>query len=178
MLQRLLEGASKLYPDLQKQPAIGLFSGVRSNCSQGSYWIRSNDNHPGILTVAGVRSTGITSSPTLAEYLVDKLHQELGLALELDPSAVNSRPESKWPGWWKRPYEEEGFIKGNPDLGNIVCYCEQISRGEIIGQLDSLLKPRTLDSIKRRTRSQMGRCQGFDCMVNIAAFFRSIVKYR
>ena len=67
-----------------------------------------------------------------------------------------------------RPYEEEGFIKGNPDLGNIVCFCEQISRGEIIRHLDSLLKPRTLDSIKRRTRSQMGRCQGFDCMVNIA----------
>ena len=69
-LQQLLEGASKLYPGLQRQPPIGLFSGVRSNCSQGSYWIRSNDNHPGILTVAGIRSTGFTSSPALAEYLV------------------------------------------------------------------------------------------------------------
>jgi glycerol-3-phosphate dehydrogenase len=28
--------------------------------------------------------------------------------------------------------------------------------------------PRTLDSIKRRTRAQMGRCQGFDCMITIA----------
>jgi glycerol-3-phosphate dehydrogenase len=49
-----------------------------------------------------------------------------------------------------------------------VCYCEQITRGDVIQHLDSPLKPRTLDSIKRRTRAQMGRCQGFDCMVNIA----------
>jgi glycerol-3-phosphate dehydrogenase len=34
--------------------------------------------------------------------------------------------------------------------------------------LDSPLKPRTLDAIKRRTRAQMGRCQGFDCMVSVA----------
>lgn len=167
-LQQLLEGASKLYPGLQNQPAIGLFSGVRSNCSQGSYWIRSYDNHPGILTVAGIRSTGFTSSPALSEYLIEMLHKELGLVLELDPGAVDSRPESKWPGWWKRPYEKEGTVKETPDFGKIVCFCEQITRGEIIEHLDSPLKPRTLDSIKRRTRTQMGRCQGFDCMTNVA----------
>lgn len=167
-LHQLLEGASKLYPGLQKQPAIGLFSGVRSNCSQGSYWIRSNDNHPGILTVAGIRSTGFTSSPASAEYLIDLLHKELGLQLELNSSAVDSRSEEKWPGWWKREYEKEGVVKENPDFGEIICFCEQITRGEIIGHLDSSLNPRTLDSIKRRTRAQMGRCQGFDCMINVA----------
>ena len=30
------------------------------------------------------------------------------------------------------------------------------------------MKPVTLDAIKRRTRAQMGRCQGFDCQINIA----------
>jgi len=34
--------------------------------------------------------------------------------------------------------------------------------------LDSPLKPVSLDSIKRRTRAQMGRCQGFDCQINVA----------
>ena len=54
------------------------------------------------------------------------------------------------------------------DYGHIVCYCEHISKGEIIDALDSPLRPRTLDAIKRRTRIQMGRCQGFDCHVHIA----------
>ena len=81
---------------------------------------------------------------------------------------MDSRPESSWPGWWKRPYANNGLVEGNPDYGRIVCYCENISRGEIVRHLDSPLKPRTLDAIKRRTRAQMGRCQGFDCQIIIA----------
>ena len=167
-LQLLLEGASKLYPKLKEQPVISIYSGVRSNCTQGSYWIRANDNHPGILTVAGIRSTGFTSSPALAQHLIDELQNKLGLVLELNPDAIDSRPESKWPGWWKRKYDNKESVKENPENGKIVCYCEQITKGDVIRNLDSTLKPRTLDSIKRRTRTQMGRCQGFDCMVNIA----------
>ena len=167
-LQLLNEGASKLYPGLKEQPVINIFAGVRSNCTQGSYWIRCNDNSPGILTVAGVRSTGFTSSPALAQYLIGKLHDELGLNLEENPDAIDSRPENKWPGWWKPRYDNKESVKENPDNGKIVCYCEQITKGDVIRHLDSPLKPRTLDSIKRRTRAQMGRCQGFDCMVSIA----------
>lgn len=167
-LESLLDGASRLYPKLKDQPVISIFSGVRSNCTQGSYWIRCNDNHPGILTVAGIRSTGFTSSPALAQHLIDQLHDKIGLELEINPEAVDSRSEETWPGWWKRRYDDEELVKENPDNGKVVCYCEQITRGDVIRHLDSPLKPRTLDSIKRRTRAQMGRCQGFDCMVNIA----------
>ncbi len=167
-LQLLKEGASKLYPKLQEQPVINIFAGVRSNCKQGSYWIRCNDNSPGIITVAGVRSTGFTSSPALARYLIGKLQDELGLNLEEDPDAIDSRPENKWPGWWKPGYNIKELVDENPDNGKIVCFCEQITKADVIRQLDSPLKPRTLDAIKRRTRAGMGRCQGFDCMVPIA----------
>jgi len=168
MLQSLLSGASRLFPDLIDQPVIGTFSGVRCNCSQGSYLIRCNDGHQGVLTVTGIRSTGFTSSPTLADYLVEELHEKCGLNLEKNPEALDSRPESNWPGWWKRPFANRELIKKCPDFGRVVCYCEHISRGEIIQHLDSPLKPRTLDAIKRRTRAQMGRCQGFDCQIKVA----------
>ena len=167
-LHSLLDGASKLYPGLNEQPVIGTFSGVRCNCKQGNYWIQSNDGHQRILTVSGIRSTGFTSSPALAEYLIDEMQKEFGLNLEVNHEANDIRPESSWPGWWKRPYSDNAFVKDSPEFGRVVCYCEQISRGEIIQHLDSPLKPRTLDAIKRRTRAQMGRCQGFDCMVNVA----------
>jgi len=168
MLQSLLSGASRLFPDLIHQPVIGMFSGVRCNCSQGSYLIRCNDGRQGVLTVTGVRSTGFTSSPALAEYLVDELHEKCGLQLQKDPKALDFRPESTWPGWWKRPFANGELTKKCPDFGKIICYCENISRGEITGHLDSPLKPRTLDAIKRRTRAQMGRCQGFDCQIKVA----------
>ncbi len=167
-LDGVLEDASKLYPELKEQPPIGIYAGVRSNCTQGSYWIRVNDNHSGLLTVAGIRSTGFTSSPALADYLTDKLQNEMNLSLEPNPEACDTRDEESWPGWWKRSYDDEKRTKENPDNAKIVCFCEQITRGDIIRQLDSPLKPRTLDAIKRRTRAQMGRCQSFDCMVNVA----------
>ena len=168
MLQSLLEGASKLFPGLIDKPVIGTFSGVRCNCSQGSYLIRCNDGHDGILTVTGIRSTGFTTSPALADHLIEELSNNCGLNLEIDSAASDSRPESSWPGWWKRPYSNGELIKKNPDYGKVICYCEQISQGEITDQLNSSLQPITLDAIKRRTRAQMGRCQGFDCQVKIA----------
>ena len=168
MLQALLSGASRLFPSLINQPVIGSFSGVRCNCSQGSYLVRSNDGHQGILTVTGIRSTGFTSSPALAEYLIEELRDKCGLHLHEDPEALDSRPESRWPGWWKKPFADSEMINNSPDYGRIICYCENVSRGEVIHHLDSPLKPRTLDAIKRRTRTQMGRCQGFDCQVQVA----------
>lgn len=167
-LNLLLEGASKLFPKLTDNSIIGTFSGVRCNCAQGSYLIRPNDGHNGILTVTGIRSTGFTSSPALAEYLIGELHDKCGLSLENDPDASDSRSESSWPGWWERPYDDKNRVEENSNYGEVVCYCEQISRGEIIDHLKSPLQPLTLDAIKRRTRAQMGRCQGFDCQVNVA----------
>jgi len=167
-LQDLLTGAARLFPGLVDQPVIGTFAGVRCNCAEGSYLIRSNDGHKGMLTVTGVRSTGFTSSPALADHLIGELRDNCELELERNPSAVDSRSEKAWPGWWKRPFAEKAMMETNSDYGKIICYCEQISRGEIVRNLDSALKPRTLDGIKRRTRAQMGRCQGFDCQVGVA----------
>ena len=167
-LHLLFEGASKLFPKLVDNPVIGTFSGVRCNCTQGSYLIHSNDGHDGILTVTGIRSTGFTSSPALAEYLIEELQEKCGLFLENNPDASDSRSENSWPGWWNRPYDNGDLVKENSEYGRIICYCEQISQGEILDHLTSPLRPLTLDAIKRRTRAQMGRCQGFDCQIKIA----------
>jgi glycerol-3-phosphate dehydrogenase len=167
-LQGIANQVSSMLPALKSQPVIGTYSGVRCNCEQGSYLIRYNDGHKGILTVTGIRSTGFTSSPALADYLIEGLSDRLDLKLASDPHASDSRNDSSWPGWWRKPYHEQDRVEKRPDYGRIVCYCENISRGEIIDALESPLKPRTLDAIKRRTRCQTGRCQGFDCQMHIA----------
>ncbi|MFA6645165.1 MAG: (2Fe-2S)-binding protein, partial [Bacilli bacterium] len=55
------------------------------------------------------------------------------------------------------------LIKTNPDYGQIVCRCEEISKGEIIDALNRPLPVNTTDGIKRRIRAGMGRCQGGFC---------------
>ncbi|MFR7475928.1 (2Fe-2S)-binding protein [Frisingicoccus sp.] len=59
--------------------------------------------------------------------------------------------------------ERDALIKENPDYGEIVCRCEEISKGEILDVLRSPLPVYTLDAVKRRCRPGMGRCQGGFC---------------
>ena len=55
------------------------------------------------------------------------------------------------------------LIRENPDYGEIVCRCEQISRGEVIDALHRSVLCDTIDGVKRRVRPGMGRCQGGFC---------------
>ena len=55
------------------------------------------------------------------------------------------------------------MIRENPDYGEIVCRCEEISRGEIIDALHRSIPCDTIDGVKRRVRPGMGRCQGGFC---------------
>mgnify|MGYP000310222440 CR=1 FL=1 len=59
--------------------------------------------------------------------------------------------------------ERDALIKQNPAYGEIVCRCEEVSKGEILDALDSPLPVYTLDAIKRRCRPGMGRCQAGFC---------------
>jgi len=163
----VMEGSSWLVRGLAQQPVIATYAGARCACRQGSYVIRYNDGAPGLVTLTGVRSTGLTTSISLAHYLIDGMQKELGLELSSDTKALDNRPESAWPGWWRRPYGN-GMDDARVDHGRVVCFCEIISEGEIRDALNSPLKPRTMDALKRRTRSMMGRCQGFDCQVPLA----------
>ena len=171
-IRRVLEGGSRLVSGLARQPVIAAYAGARCACSQGSYLIRYNDGAPGLVTLTGMRSTGLTASISLARHLIDGMQKELGLELSPDTDALDTRPESAWPGWWRRPYGN-GTADARADHGRVVCFCEVISEGEIRDALDSPLKPRTMDALKRRTRSMMGRCQGFDCQVPLAEIMSS-----
>ena len=59
--------------------------------------------------------------------------------------------------------ERDKLIKRNPAYGEIVCRCEEISKGEILDAVRSAVPVFTLDAIKRRVRPGMGRCQGGFC---------------
>jgi len=59
--------------------------------------------------------------------------------------------------------EKNKVIKENPAYGRIICRCEGITEGEILDAIHRNPKARDLDGVKRRTRAQMGRCQGGFC---------------
>ena len=59
--------------------------------------------------------------------------------------------------------EKNEVIKKDAAYGHLVCRCETITEGEIVAAIRQNPPARSLDAIKRRTRSGMGRCQGGFC---------------
>jgi glycerol-3-phosphate dehydrogenase len=117
---------------------------------------------------AGIRSTGLSASLGIAEHVVG-LMGDAGLALRGRDGAA-APPVMPYIGQaGTRPYQDPGLIAADPDYGRIVCYCERVTRGEIRDALASTIPPADLDGLRRRTRAQNGRCQGFYCAAEVSA---------
>jgi glycerol-3-phosphate dehydrogenase len=61
--------------------------------------------------------------------------------------------------------ERNQLIKEDRQYGEVVCRCELVTRKEIREAIRR--GARTLDGVKFRTRSQMGRCHGSFCTMRI-----------
>ena len=138
---------------------ITSFCGLRSVGSTGDFII--NSPKKGFINVAGIESPGLTSSPAIAEY-VEQMLKDDGLEMTEKPDFNPVR--KSYDAFRDSSIEEKNrIIKENPAYGKIICRCEGVTEGEIIDAIRRNPKPRDLDGIKRRTRSQMGRCQGGFC---------------
>ena len=140
---------------------IKLFAGVRV-VSGNDFVIEKQDNENFYYT-AGICSPGLTAAPAIAEYVVEKMHEN---GLEFKPHKfVARKPYTCTEKMSKKDLKE--LIKAKPSFGKIICRCEKISEGEILEALNSPLKPVDVDAIKRRVRPTMGRCQGGFCLPKV-----------
>lgn len=139
--------------------SITSFCGLRAVGSTGDFIINSPAKR--FVNAAGIESPGLSSAPAIAEYIVGLL-KEIGLNLEKNPNFDPIRPAAH--AFREASIEEKNrIIKENPAYGRIICRCETVSEGEILDAIHRNPKPRDLDGVKRRTRAQMGRCQGGFC---------------
>ncbi|AOT71106.1 (2Fe-2S)-binding protein [Geosporobacter ferrireducens] len=63
----------------------------------------------------------------------------------------------------------EGILGHKDPAQNIICKCEQVTEAEIIDALQRPIPIKSLDAIKRRTRTGMGLCQGHFCGPKVKA---------
>jgi glycerol-3-phosphate dehydrogenase len=73
-----------------------------------------------------------------------------------------------------RPFASEERIEQDAAYGDIVCFCERVTRGEIRDALAGRLPPADLDGLRRRTRATMGRCQGFYCGAEVDGLMQGV----
>lgn len=166
-LAALRDKGRRIVPALVEEEVTTVYAGLRAATEHADYRISV---HPELryACAGGIRSTGLTGSLAIAEHLVSELAARTDLALGPAPDADPPRmPYLGEAGI--RPYADAARIAADPAYGEIVCFCERVTRGEIRDALAGDVPPRTVEGLRRRTRATMGRCQGFYCGATVRA---------
>ena len=144
---------------IPKSKTITSFCGLRSVGDTGDFIINCPQKQ--FINAAGIESPGLSSAPAIAEYVCSLLKKE-GLSLERKENPITTRKSMH--AFREATLEEKNrMIKENPSYGKIICRCEGVTEGEILDAIRTPPKATDLDGVKRRTRAQMGRCQGGFC---------------
>ena len=156
----------RIMPELLGHEVTAVYVGLRAATEHDDYQLTVHGPE-GYACVGGIRSTGLSASMAIAEHV----RAELGAAgLPLRPR--ERLPVVRMPNIgerFPRPYAQAERIAENPDYGRIVCFCERVTRGEVLDALTGPIPAADLDGLRRRTRALMGRCQGFFCGAHVAA---------
>ncbi|MFI1887995.1 NAD(P)/FAD-dependent oxidoreductase [Streptomyces jumonjinensis] len=157
----LLDKGGRLMPALLDEEVTASYAGLRAAIDHPDYLIAA-DRAQRYLLVGGIRSTGLTAGMAIAEYVRQTL-AEAGLDLD-ERAELPPPPRMPYIGEsGVRPYQDAARIARDPAYGEIVCFCERVTAGEIRDACTAPLPARTPDGLRRRTRAMNGRCQGFFC---------------
>ena len=115
----------------------------------------------GFINVAGIESPGLSAAPAIAEHIAELLKNS-NFTMEINDN-FNPYRESVKKFSELTIDEKNEIIKKDPAFGKIICRCENVTEGEILRAIRTNPKATNLDGVKRRTRAQMGRCQGGFC---------------
>jgi len=147
--RRILAACTAMVPMVEDMVPIRQFTGLRAVSSTGDYILRPSTSGDRLYHVTGIRSTGISASPAIAERVVDE--------------AATLR------GWQRRASSarvaEPAFEEA---AGELICVCRSVSRGELVGAARQPVGAVTVDAAKRACGVTFGDCQGNLCTVAVA----------
>lgn len=167
----LAESASDLWPCIHKADYIRNYSGILPKWVDDEGHIQDfkieilDDIAPNAVNLVGIESPGLTSAPAIGKYVEELMKQKEKFEENerFDPIRKNKVRFSEL-----STHEKEELIRQNPDYGEIICRCEEVTKAEIIEAIHNPLGVSTVVGIKYRTRSMMGRCQGGYCQMRLA----------
>lgn len=179
-LEELLQGTTQIFPELDLSLVIRSFGGVRPNPhrvvlrdgvfvpdgkSIGSFVIEHPA--PGFLSLIGVKTPGLTCANELGRYAADRIAEDL-CANPNDDFDPYRQGIVRWRDMNLKARRE--LAKTDGDFSEVICQCERITKGDILTAISR--GARSVDGVKRRVGSGMGRCQGGRCAIEIAKILR------
>jgi len=157
-LDFVLEKCRLTWPAVAVRSNITNFSGIRAHESKGDFVIGKVADHA--YETVGIESPGLSAAPAIAEMLGDRIAKEENLQKKdvFLPPVPRKKPFSQM-----NEQERAKAVREDPAYGNLVCRCEVVTEAEIRDAIRRPVGATTVDGVKRRTRSGMGRCQGGFC---------------
>ena len=170
-LDYLYEEAVKIWPHVSRGDYIRTYSGILPK------WIDENgkiqdfkieiidDIAPHAVNLVGIESPGLTASVAIARYAISMMLERE----EFTPNPAFDPIRKPIPRFEQlSPEEQAQLIRLDPNYGELICRCEKVTRAEILQAIHNPLGCATMASVKYRTRSMMGRCQGGYCQMRIS----------
>ena len=169
-IDSLAESANTLWPNVHRADYIRCYSGNQTTWEDGygvvkDYVIEARDEAPNSINLIGIESPGLTCAVPIAECVVSLMAEKEEFIYNNDFDPIRKGIVSFAD---KSNLEKANLIEENSDYSEVICRCEQITKAEILKAIHNPLGVSTITSIKYRTRSMMGRCQGGYCQSAIA----------
>lgn len=159
-LASIKQKSALIFDGINFRHAIREFAGVRVICGE-DFVIERSKKVDGAINVAGICSPGLTSAPAIAEMVVELL----GIK---DVEKKNLKTLQKYTLFKNLDRKTQiELAKRDENYRQIVCKCENITKGDVLMALSRPLKVRSVDGVKRRTNAGMGRCQGGFCFTKV-----------
>jgi glycerol-3-phosphate dehydrogenase len=162
VLQLVLRECRTLMPDIDERYVIKSFSGLRPH-SERTYRIEPSAKMRNVIQVAGIRSTGVSASPGIADYVLTLL-EKAGLKAPPKTTAYDSL-DTPLPFSQTLDCEQAAAA---PYGRAVVCACEKVTAAEIHRAMSSALPARSISGVAKRTHATWGRCQGAACLSGVS----------
>lgn len=166
----LIKDGGRMFRHVKREYFIRNFAGMRAkrvNPETGEildFVCEARDEAPNTVNLVGIESPGLTSALPLARRAVALMAEKE----DLKPNPAFNPIRKAIPRFHPKSMEEKkALIEQNPDYGEIICRCENVTRAEILAAIHNPLGVCTVAGVKNRTRATMGRCQGGYCETRI-----------
>ena len=163
-LQYVKQMAFRSIPFIRFNENIRNFAGLRAKCDRGDFVVEESHSVKDFFNLAGIQSPGLSSAPSLALAAVEWLEGKRELHKKESYKETRKKIRFKT----LSAEEKNELIKKDPRYGRIICRCESITEGEIVNAIHGVIPAVSIDAVKRRCNSGMGRCQGGFCGGKVA----------
>jgi glycerol-3-phosphate dehydrogenase len=167
-IEELCSGAHRLVPNLNLRAIIASFAGLRATgnapCetpgvnNTSDFVIEIPREVRGLVNLGGIESPGLTSSPAIAQRVIDLLKEAGEILVEkrdwqpIRPARPRFRHLSN--------DDRARLIAEDARYARVICRCEMVTEGEILAEIHAPVPALTYDALKRRTWLGTGRCLG------------------